>query len=248
MPPCCQCNSGAAAAALASQQAQVDAATAALPAPAPNGTCSEFRANRRAFLEANPSRNPGLRPRRGTNYRKPDPCEETLDDETQRLLDQLNTAQGESVDGCGERVCRVPSIFRALTDREAVEDCFANGFIDQLPNETTQSRGVGGICTAGLGGGGAEKRYAQLCTRSRNLLQRPYSFCRKPSLFTATNDREQAALCVELGFTDALPNQQQREYSARCTQGLGGGRGPGDKTFSDLCVRVTRFGPSSAGL
>jgi hypothetical protein len=136
----------------------------------------------------------------------------------------------------------VPSIFRALTDRQAAADCFANGFMDQLSDAQSANSTNRGRCTPGLGGGGAEKRFGQLCTPSRNILQRPFSFCRKPSLFTATNDREQAALCVELGFTDALPTQQQRDYNSKCTQGLGGGRGPGNKTINDVCVRVTRFG------
>jgi len=246
--PCCQCNSGAAAAALAAQQAQVDAATAALPALAPTDLCTALRENKRAALEANPSRYPGLRPRRRTFYRKPDPCEETLEPQLQDLLDQFNTPQGDSIDGCGERVCRKPSIFRALDNRQAVEDCFANGFIDQLPDAQTQSAALGGITTLGLGGVGAEKRFAQLCTPSRNILQRPFTFCRQPSVFTANTDSEAAALCLELGFTDTLPDQQQRNYNSRCTQGLGGGRGPGNKTFNNLCVRVTRFGPSNAGL
>lgn len=244
--PCASCPLDAAAA--AQDALSVQAAAAAIETPVAC-TCFTKAALKRERLLANPTRNPGLKPRRVSNFRRPDPCTETLDPLSQALAEQLGL-NGAVDDGCGKRVCKVPSLFTANNGREAAALCFELGFTDQLADAQTQGRGAGGICTQGLGGGGAEKRYAQLCTASRNLLQRPYAWCRQPSVFTCSDGRCQASLCLELGITDALPDQQQRNYNAGCasTAGLGGGRGPGDKTYGDLCVRVTRFGNTSAGL
>ena len=246
MPVCCQCPSQLAAAA-AEQLQQSTALSAEEEAAAaiqgPIAACFNQRERIRAQLLASGTRNPGLRPRRRTAFRKLDPCNPVVDPVTQALLDQFNGV----TDGC-QRVCKVPSVFRGVNARQAVENCYEMGFMNALPDEQSQSPTVGGIRTMGLGGGGDEKRFGQLCTMSRNLLQRPLTFCRQPSMFTCTTDRCQAALCLEMGITNVLPDQQHRDYAAGCTLGLGGGRGPGDKTFGDLRVRVTSFGNTDAGL
>lgn len=246
----CSCNVVDSAAAAPEEILDVaDAALSSRQPPPPLSsarTCEEFSELNRARLLFRGTPRPALRPRdRRFTYRKPDPCNEVVDPQTEALLAQLNQ-NNDPVDGfrpC-KRVCRTPSIFRANNEREAIEQCFEAGFFDQLPDA-----GVGfggrGRCGASFAGAGNEKRFAQLTAKSRNLLQRPFSFCRKSSVFTCDNDRCQASLCVEIGATDTLPDQQQRNYNAGCTAGLGGGRGPGDKTFGDLCVRVTRYGNSA---
>lgn len=224
-----------------------DAALSANQPPAPLSsarTCEEFTELNRQRLLFRGTRKPGLRPRRRRiTYRKPDPCNEVLDPQTEALLAQLNQTQEPGVRPC-KRVCRTPSIFRATNDREALEQCYEAGFIDQL-NDATNGFGGRSRCGGSFAGAGNEKRFGQLSTKSRNLLQRPFSFCRKSSVFTCNDDRCQASLCVELGATDVLPDQQQRNYNAKCTKGLGGGGEPQSKTFGDLCVRVTRYGNSA---
>lgn len=217
-----------------------------LPPISSGATCAERSSLKRAHLLAKPSRRPGLRPRRGIRFRKPDPCNEQVDPVTARLTEEfLGTTTDPNTPQCNSRVCKVPSLFTATTARGAEEECYALGFKDALADANSRDRGRGGIGTKGLGGAGTEQRFGQLCTPSRNLLQRPYTFCRQSSLFTCNSDSCQAALCVELGANDALPTQSQRTLNGRCTAGLGAGRGPRDKTFPNLCVRVTRFGNSA---
>lgn len=236
--PCSSC--GVAVAALQSNAVANDALNDAQPAPPSSATsCAQFTQLKRANLLANPSRRPGLRPRRGNRFRKLSPCNEQVDPLTARLAESLLSGTD-----C-KRVCRTPSLFTANTAREAEEECYSLGFKDALADANSNSRGRGGICTQGLGGGGDQQRFGQLCTLSRNLLQRPYRWCRQPSIFTCDSDACNASLCVEIGASNVLPTQNQRSYSGRCTAGLGAGRGPGDKTYQDICVRVTRFGNSA---
>lgn len=238
--PCVSCGVASAA---PQPSAVSDAQSAGQLAPLSSATsCAERASLKKQRLAANPSRRPGLRRRRGIRFRKPDPCNPEVDPVTARLTQEFLGTTNPDTPQCNSRVCKVPSLFTAVTARGAEEECYALGFKDALADENSRSRGRGGICTQGLGGGGTEQRFGQLCTPSRNLLQRPYTFCRQSSLFTCTTDRCQASLCVELGATDVLPTQGQRNYNAGCTAGLGGGRGPGNKTFQDICVRVTRFG------
>lgn len=230
MPTCCQCPRDAL------QDALEDAlSTEVLPEVIPN-TCEARRRLRRAAIEAAPRDAPALRPRLRNPRRNIDPCNPPVDP----LLAALAVQQSNLPNPCGKRVCKVPSVFTANTDRGAVELCYNLGFVDALPIEVSQTTGRNGSCTKGLNGTGVEKRYGQLVTKSLNVLQRPRLPCRQPSIFRCNTDRCQATMCVEYGFTDSLPTYEARRFEARCTRGLGGG--VENKLYDNLCVPVSRFG------
>lgn len=202
-------------------------------------SCAQLTQLKRAKLLAEPSRFPGLRPRRSSGYRKPDPCNVTVDPVTQSLLNAFTGQSQITEDANGNRqtnVRRTPSLFTANDPRAAEEQKYALGFIDTTASPADLSR-----TTMGLGG--TQKTFGQLCTRSVNLLQPAQRFCRQPSIFTCETASCNAALGVQIGAYDTLPTQSYRDLNAGCTAGLGGGRGPGEKTFEQLCVPVTRFGP-----
>jgi hypothetical protein len=199
--------------------------------------CEDFAAQKRANLEQNPTPNPGLRPRRVSSFRKLDPCNEVEDVLTRDLRNRINGVRN----GFG----RVPSLFTANNDREAAALNFTLGWIDQLGDTSQIGKGPS---TLGIGGSAATKFVGQLATKSLNFNQRPYRWCRQPSVFTCDNAACQSALSVELGFTNSLNDQENRDLNSGFTKGLGGGRGPGDKTFEQQNIRVTRFGNTSAGL
>lgn len=209
----------------------------------PTGTrCDQFAAQKRAFLQANPTRNPGLRPRRVSSFVKPDPCNPVQDALSLNIQERLDGIGGlGSEQNC---ICRVPSLFVANNAREAEALSFTYGWVNQLADpEYAQG---GGPRTLGLGGS-ASKTFGQLSTKAINFLQRPQTFCRQPSVFTCDDGRCQSALDYQLGFTTGPNDQENRNLNSGFTKGLGGGRGPGNKTYEQQAVRVTRFGNANAG-
>lgn len=211
-------------------------------------TCEERRARRRALIRNAPFDKPALRFRRRNLFRiTQDPCNPVQPPEITRLQQLLEPEQTNPDNCVGKRVCRIPSVFTAVTERRAVAECYENGFIDRLPDDISRPDRVANYTgTAGLNGQGVEKKFAQLCTISRNILQRPKTFCRQASIFNCQDPECTAAFCVEYGFNDSLPTYESRRFHGQTTLGLGGG--VDGKVSQNLCVKASRFGSGTASL
>lgn len=138
-----------------------------------------------------------------------------------------------------QRVCRTPSMFRALTAQGAVEQSFNAGMIDELPTlDSFAGRGSRG--TAALPGAGIGLRFGNLSVRAQNILQQPRTFCRAPSVFGCVSQQCASAACVQLGVTNQLPEIGISSVDARANASLGG---PLLSTVGNsICVPATTFG------
>jgi hypothetical protein len=138
-----------------------------------------------------------------------------------------------------ERVCRAPSMFRALTPQGAVEQSFNAGMISELPSpDSFAARGSRG--SASLPGAGVGLRFGNLSVQAQNILQQPRTFCRAPSVFGCLSQTCASAACLQMGVTNNLPEIGISRIDARANASLGG---PLLSTVGNsICVPATRFG------
>lgn len=161
------------------------------------------------------------------------PCLPLVDANILELQEDLFTP------GCArrcERVCRVPSRFRALTNVGAVQQAFNGGCISELPTPqfvSAKNRG-----TAGLGGTQG-LRFGNMCVQAQNILQQPKRFCRTPSVFRCLGNQCNSGFCFQLGITDELPT-----FEAVRGRAFGGGLGGGveQRIGGNICVPAVRYG------